>query len=117
MDYFKYEDYKRCYAAITSIFKNTPKRYQQLQPYAEMNWIGTNSSILTKLICESKGLKKSKTVENILILTSLMENALANIYFTETNGKFPPHLLRDLISTPEIRKVLGAEMVIINFGK
>uniref|UniRef100_A0A1I8NJG1 Uncharacterized protein n=1 Tax=Musca domestica TaxID=7370 RepID=A0A1I8NJG1_MUSDO len=110
MDAFKYEDYKRRYTAISSIFKNTPKMYQQLQPYAEMNWIGTNSSILTKLICESKGLKKSKTVENILILTSLMENTLANIYFTETNGKFPPHLLRDLISTPEIRKVLGAEM-------
>ncbi|XP_073830649.1 uncharacterized protein isoform X2 [Musca autumnalis] len=110
LESFKYKDYRRCYASIITIFQNTPTLHQNSTSF-NIKWMGINSNLCMDLIRLSKSKEICSTVENILLLTSLLENALSNVYFTETNGKQAPHLLRDLICTEEIRKVYGTEIV------
>lgn len=51
------------------------------------------------------------TLENTLLLTSMMENALGNIFYSLT-GKVPPHLMRDLLVTKELENIFGKTSVL-----
>lgn len=81
-----------------------------------LQWLGFNAKLCSQIIQDANGNKKCETLESILLLTSMLENALANIYYTETKGKQAPHLLKDLINTQEIRKIIGPELVICNMN-
>jgi hypothetical protein len=48
----------------------------------------------------------TRTIETILHLTTILEYSLGNIYWTVTK-KSPPHLIRDLLETSEIKSVFG----------
>ncbi|XP_061399602.1 endoplasmic reticulum membrane-associated RNA degradation protein-like [Musca vetustissima] len=96
---------------MLAIFQNTRIPNATHSSY-KLDWMGLNSKKCLELL-KTEGIEGGKVVENTLLLTSLLENALANVYYTETNGRQPPHLLRDLICTQEIRKVLGEDMVIL----
>lgn len=47
--------------------------------------------------------------EHVLLLTSLLANALTNVFLTQTQEKHAPHLLKDLINSSEIEMIFGLE--------
>ncbi|XP_067637299.1 endoplasmic reticulum membrane-associated RNA degradation protein-like isoform X2 [Eurosta solidaginis] len=75
----------------------------------ELEWLGMNCKYLLLLL----DAEDSNSMESCLLMTSLLDNALANVYFTVSNKRTPPHLLRDLLRTEEICSVFGTETISI----
>ncbi|XP_039959123.1 endoplasmic reticulum membrane-associated RNA degradation protein-like isoform X1 [Bactrocera tryoni] len=71
-------------------------------------WLGVNSKYLLKTL-ESAEFAETFTVEKTLLLTSVLENALANLFFVTSDNCTPPHLLRDLLRTKELHNIFGLE--------
>ncbi|XP_039959125.1 uncharacterized protein LOC120773958 isoform X3 [Bactrocera tryoni] len=69
-------------------------------------WLGVNSKYLLKTL-ESAEFAETFTVEKTLLLTSVLENALANLFFVTSDNCTPPHLLRDLLRTKELHNIFG----------
>lgn len=55
-----------------------------------------------------------QVLEDVLFLTSLLENSLGNLYWTLTT-KTPPHLLKDLLDIQEIKDFFGVDEVMYIF--
>ncbi|XP_055912037.1 endoplasmic reticulum membrane-associated RNA degradation protein-like isoform X2 [Eupeodes corollae] len=74
----------------------------------KLQWLGQHSqvSLILDEYLNPYLSSETATVENLLFLTSALENALANVYQTIAK-KSPPHLLKDLLDTTELRDVLG----------
>ncbi|GAB0097273.1 Endoplasmic reticulum membrane-associated RNA degradation protein [Sergentomyia squamirostris] len=52
------------------------------------------------------GFHESASVEITLILSSIIEYSLGNVFFT-VSQKTPPHLLRDVLATKELEEIFG----------
>lgn len=102
-----------CYKKLLPIFQQTQKVFETKTALNDLNiqWLGQNINKYLEFRNKEVCYNETKCVEEILLLTSLLENGLANVYFTKTSGKQAPHLLRDLINTVEVQDVFGIEMV------
>ncbi|XP_037931500.1 endoplasmic reticulum membrane-associated RNA degradation protein-like [Teleopsis dalmanni] len=107
---FNYEDflcyYKKLlpiYVYCQLVFANVP--LDEL----ELEWLGGNLKYITLAGSqdESKG-----NLEQLLLLTAVLENALGNVYYTVSEKRNPPHLLRDLLATAEIANIFGTDLVL-----
>ncbi|XP_013102676.2 endoplasmic reticulum membrane-associated RNA degradation protein isoform X1 [Stomoxys calcitrans] len=111
---FKYEDFVKYHSAMLPIHKCAEILVHTWgNPYfssSGLMWMGVNSKFFYE---NMMSVGTCKYVEHILLMTSLLENALSNIYYTETKGKQAPHLLKDLISTPEVERVFDTELIIL----
>ena len=58
----------------------------------------------------SKSHSSIQVLEDILFLTSLIENTLGNIYWSSSH-KNPPNLLTDLLATQEVKNIVGRDEV------
>ncbi|KAL9883182.1 endoplasmic reticulum membrane-associated RNA degradation protein isoform 1-T1 [Glossina fuscipes fuscipes] len=108
---YTYENYVECYEKLQPVFHYTEDIMKSNCAYQidnlQLQWLGSN----TKWI-QSTNSSATHCLENILLLTSLLENGLANIFYTVSNGKKPPHLLKDLINCEELRDVFDIEVII-----
>lgn len=99
-----------CYQKLRPVFQYSEDVMKSNCAYQrdnlQLQWLGSN----TKWIQPTKN-STTHCLENILLLTSLLENGLANIFYTVSNGKKPPHLLKDLINCEELRDVFDIEVV------
>nr|XP_036221061.1 endoplasmic reticulum membrane-associated RNA degradation protein isoform X2 [Bactrocera oleae] len=73
-------------------------------------WLGVNSKYLLETL-ESTEIAETLTVEKTLLLTSVLENALANLHFVTSNNCTPPHLMRDLLRTEELHNIFGIKIM------
>ncbi|XP_075156933.1 endoplasmic reticulum membrane-associated RNA degradation protein-like [Haematobia irritans] len=114
LDSYQYEDYVLCYSAMLPIFEDTTNivNFFGDEYFASScaRWIGVNGNFYCNIV---KSNRCCKYLEHTLLLTSLLESALSNIYHTETNGRQPPHLLKDLINTNELQNVFGLELTVL----
>uniref|UniRef100_A0A1A9VC25 DUF4209 domain-containing protein n=1 Tax=Glossina austeni TaxID=7395 RepID=A0A1A9VC25_GLOAU len=105
---YTYENYLECYQKLRPLFQYSEDVMKSNCGYQrdnlQLQWLGSN----TKWIQPTKN-STTHCLENILLLTSLLENGLANIFYTVSNGKKPPHLLKDLINCEELRDVFDIE--------
>lgn len=74
-----------------------------------LEWLGCNRKYL--LDSFSNYTARSSTLELILLISSMLENALGNLYFIVSGKRTPPHLLRDLLRTEELDSIFGMEIV------
>ncbi|XP_065364668.1 endoplasmic reticulum membrane-associated RNA degradation protein-like [Calliphora vicina] len=110
---YKYEDYLKCSNKLLPIFLYTNQILKNFnENVLKIQWMGKNVNLYLDMKNNFSN-NKTETVEHILILTSVLANALTNVYLTQTQGKHAPHLLKDLIHSEEIIKIFGSEMVII----
>lgn len=72
----------------------------------KLQWLGQESRLPLILQEHCQPSSAVSSVENILFLTSALENALGNVYYS-ISKKSPPHLLRDLLDTKELKDTLG----------
>ncbi|XP_017484267.1 PREDICTED: endoplasmic reticulum membrane-associated RNA degradation protein isoform X1 [Rhagoletis zephyria] len=108
-----YEAYLSCFNKLLPIFEGIHHCYDRAKLILndlQLEWLGSNCRFLLDLL-QSDDVAETLTVERILLLTSLLENALANLFVTNNHKCPPPHLLRDLLSTEELRNIFGTEVI------
>lgn len=83
------------------VIKSNPNGFLRETKY-NFEWCTTHDKVeilLNKML-------ESKHVEVLLNLTASLEFALGNVYWT-IKKKTPPHLLRDLLETTEVKSTFG----------
>lgn len=93
------------------IFLYTNQIFKASENVLKMQWMGKNVKLYVDMKHNFVNNNKTETVEHILILTSILANALTNVYLSHTQGKHAPHLLKDLINSEELINLFGSEMV------
>lgn len=81
----------------------------------EFLWTGNHSDNLRSILKtiqrgdgQSDGIK---VLADLLRTTAILERSLGDIYCTNTEGKTPPHLLKDLLVSQEVGEVLSKPLV------
>ncbi|XP_037825633.1 endoplasmic reticulum membrane-associated RNA degradation protein-like [Lucilia sericata] len=114
---YQYEDYLIICNKLLPIFQCTKQILNNLGEYSEnflkIRWMGKNVNHYLDVRSSYHNNNTTETMEHVLILTSILANALTNVYLTQTQGKHAPHLLKDLINSKEIIDIFGLEMVLI----
>ncbi|XP_011183383.2 endoplasmic reticulum membrane-associated RNA degradation protein [Zeugodacus cucurbitae] len=110
---YRYEEYLVCFRKLQPIFEGIHFLYFNAQldlKKLNVDWLGGNGKYLLEFL-ESNEIAETLSVEKTLVLTSLLENALANLYFVSSGNCTPPHLLRDLLRTEELGSIFGLEIM------
>ncbi|XP_055843325.1 endoplasmic reticulum membrane-associated RNA degradation protein-like [Episyrphus balteatus] len=105
-----YDEYLPYVQLLQPVFQQSHSVLERLTDNTDwlpkLQWLGQQSR-LPYILHEYKNPSSETTVvENVLFLTAALEYALGNVYQTIAK-KSPPHLLRDLLDTKELRDVLG----------
>ncbi|XP_020715112.1 endoplasmic reticulum membrane-associated RNA degradation protein isoform X2 [Ceratitis capitata] len=110
--YGDYERYLSCFRKLLPLFEGIHDMYQNtvvdLNSF-HLEWLGCNRKYL--LDSFSNYTARSSTLELILLISSMLENALGNLYFIVSGKRTPPHLLRDLLRTEELDSIFGMEII------
>ncbi|XP_053948149.1 endoplasmic reticulum membrane-associated RNA degradation protein-like [Anastrepha ludens] len=109
----RYDVYLACFHKLLPIFEGIHHLYcsEKLDlNHLQLEWLGSNCKYLL-ISLQVEETAATLSVERILLMTSLLENALANLYFTTSNKCTPPHLLRDLLRTEELYNIFGLEII------
>lgn len=119
LENYKYEDYLQSFNKLLTIFQYTKSILSvfnaNIYEHLKIQWLGNNGNQYLNMSNNFYNSNITKSVEHTLILTSLLANALTNVYLSQTKRKHAPHLLKDLINSSEIVNVFGLEMVRLNF--
>ncbi|XP_055383259.1 endoplasmic reticulum membrane-associated RNA degradation protein-like, partial [Condylostylus longicornis] len=107
IDNFSYDYCLQCSKLLHPIWKQCQTNYNRTSLLQRFNecviWKSDGCNILDIIDLESD----TRVFEGLLLLTSILENAMGNVYFTLTQ-KIPPHLLKDLLKTSEINEYFGS---------
>ncbi|KAM7349402.1 uncharacterized protein ACRADG_008383 [Cochliomyia hominivorax] len=114
---YTYEDFLKCYTKLLPIFQHTDSVLNEFNKNfsAELNikWMGKNVEQYMRIRTSYYKNNENDIFEHILLLTSILANALTNVHLSyQTTGKHAPHLLKDLINSKEIIQVFGLDMVL-----
>uniref|UniRef100_A0A0K8V4S3 Transmembrane protein C6orf70 n=1 Tax=Bactrocera latifrons TaxID=174628 RepID=A0A0K8V4S3_BACLA len=110
---YNYEKSLDSFRKLLPIFEGIHFLYSNAQldlKKFNFEWLGVNSKYLLETL-ESNEFAETCTVEKTLVLTSVLENALANLFFVTTDNCTPPHLLRDLLGSKELDNIFGLEIM------
>ena len=77
-----------------------------------LHWTGDKERLI-RCFADIKESSISVTNLNILVITSLLERALGNIYLTSSSSKKCPSLLRDLLQQKELEDIFGVDTITI----
>uniref|UniRef100_A0A8D8IHQ6 Endoplasmic reticulum membrane-associated RNA degradation protein n=1 Tax=Culex pipiens TaxID=7175 RepID=A0A8D8IHQ6_CULPI len=94
-------------SALTPKFHQFLKTFSTITPPNHLQW--TNRLDLLNNVLS----QRSCTLTNLLILTSIVEYSLGNLFLTQTGGITPPHLLRDLLMTDALNDLLGEPTIFL----
>uniref|UniRef100_A0A8D8FKH8 Endoplasmic reticulum membrane-associated RNA degradation protein n=1 Tax=Culex pipiens TaxID=7175 RepID=A0A8D8FKH8_CULPI len=93
--------------ALTPKFHQFLKSFSTITPPNHLQW--TNRLDLLNNVLS----QRSCTLTNLLVLTSIVEYSLGNLFLTQTGGITPPHLLRDLLMTDALNDLLGEPTIFL----
>ncbi|XP_023304836.2 endoplasmic reticulum membrane-associated RNA degradation protein-like [Lucilia cuprina] len=117
LETYEYEDYFIICNKMLPIFQYNKQLLNNLDKHFEnvfkISWMGKNVKHYLDMRSSYYNNNTTETVEHVLLLTSILANAITNVYLTQNQGKHAPHLLKDLINSKEIIEVFGLEMVLI----
>ncbi|XP_055683142.1 endoplasmic reticulum membrane-associated RNA degradation protein-like [Lutzomyia longipalpis] len=95
--------------AEQTLIQRISQKSPTLIPPKQYSWTGRSDFIERILHDFVEGSSsRTSTVEATLVLSSVIEFALGNVFFT-VSGKMPPHLLRDVLTMKELDEVFGKE--------
>ncbi|XP_052566218.1 endoplasmic reticulum membrane-associated RNA degradation protein-like isoform X1 [Culex pipiens pallens] len=92
---------------LTPKFHQFLKTFSNITPPNHLKW--TNRLDLLNNVLS----QRSCTLTNLLVLTSIVEYSLGNLFLTQTGGINPPHLLRDLLMTDALATLLGETTIFL----
>ncbi|TMW51067.1 hypothetical protein DOY81_003841 [Sarcophaga bullata] len=110
---YTYENYLQCFKKILPIFQHTDNVINTLKDDLKIQWMGKNVLTYLQMKVNYENSNETEIFEHTLILTSLLANALTNVFLTQSQARHAPYLLKDLINSKEIEMVFGLEMVLI----
>uniref|UniRef100_A0A8D8FIQ3 Endoplasmic reticulum membrane-associated RNA degradation protein n=1 Tax=Culex pipiens TaxID=7175 RepID=A0A8D8FIQ3_CULPI len=93
--------------ALTPKFHQFLKSFSTITPPNHLQW--TNRLDLLNNVLS----QRSCTLTNLLVLTSIVEYSLGNLFLTQTGGITPPHLLRDLLMADTLTNLLGETTIFL----